>query len=153
MCLAVARMLHASCACEAAACGALASREANRAELSRAYHVISWVTAWCAQDDGTRVSVSEFLEQTFGFRYSYMGVVIATLAAFSVGMWLATVASLRCAALGVLAVSYMPLHVGSITAKLVAVRQLDRGSVLECQQPSWSFMFNMSHRFLKFHKR
>lgn len=54
----------------------------------------------CAlQADGTRVSVSEFLGIFYGFCYSYMGVVTVTLIAFCVGMWLASVAALRCAIL------------------------------------------------------
>jgi len=47
------------------------------------------------QTDGTVLSVADFVRNDFGFRYSYMGVVTATLIAYSVGMWLATVAALR----------------------------------------------------------
>jgi hypothetical protein len=48
------------------------------------------------QADGTRVSVSGFLDNFYGFQYSFMGPVVAILVAFCIGMWLMTVAALRC---------------------------------------------------------
>ena len=40
--------------------------------------------------------MSEFLGIFYGFRYSFMGVVVAVLIAFCIGMWLMTVVALRC---------------------------------------------------------
>jgi hypothetical protein len=39
--------------------------------------------------------VSEFLDIFYGFRYSFMGPVVAILIAFCIGMWLMTVLALR----------------------------------------------------------
>ena len=81
--------------------GKLGRTAANVAHPFTGAKLLPSMLGCAAQSDGTRVSVSEFLDIFYGFRYSFMGPVVAILIAFCIGMWLMTVLALRCDAVAI----------------------------------------------------
>lgn len=84
--------------------------------------------------------MSEFLDIFYGFRYSFMGPVVAILIAFCIGMWLMTVVALRYDTTIVSVVKAALFEQPPAPDTMQGFGRADRFSAAHC-------------RFLKFHKR